>query len=157
MLLPIFEWLENSGIGQAIRTSQWMFPVTESVHLLGLSVIGGVVLLVDMRLLGLGLRRHPVAQIARELHPWLVGSLITMLISGALLFLSESVKCYYSTAFWFKMTSLLLAILFTFTLHRRITKSDEARVGVLWRRMAAVVSVALWSGVGIGGRWIGFS
>jgi hypothetical protein len=157
MLLPIFEWLENSGIGQAIRTSQWMFPVTESVHLLGLSVIGGVVLLVDMRLLGLGLRRHPVAQIARELHPWLVGSLITMLISGALLFLSESVKCYYSTAFWFKMTSLLLAILFTFTLHRRITKSDEARVGVLWSRMAAVVSVALWSGVGIGGRWIGFS
>jgi hypothetical protein len=80
-----------------------------------------------------------------------------MLISGALLFLSESVKCYYSTAFWFKMTSLLLAILFTFTLHRRITKSDEARVGVLWSRMAAVVSVALWSGVGIGGRWIGFS
>ena len=56
-----------------------------------------------------------------------------------------------------KMTSLLLAIIFTFTVRRKVALADEGRVGPLWSRLVAVVSVALWSGVGIGGRWIGFS
>jgi hypothetical protein len=98
-----------------------------------------------------------VAQLARDAQPWLIGSLILMIITGGLLFLSEAIKCYYHDAFWLKMTSLLLAIVFTFTVQRKVTQADEARISPAWSKVVAVVSVLLWSGVGIGGRWIGFS
>jgi len=156
-LLPFFTWCEQSAIGEAIRNSQWLFPVIESVHLLALVLIAGAVLVVDMRLFGLGLRRQPVAQLAREVQPWLIGGLMVMLTTGVLLFLSEAIKCYYSPAFTVKMTSLFLALIFTFTVRRKVALADESRVGPIWSRLVAIVSVALWSGVGIGGRWIGFS
>jgi len=156
-LLPLFMWCERSAVGEAIRSSQWLFPVIEAVHLLALVVIAGAVLVVDMRLFGLGLRRQPVAELAQDAQPWLIGSLLVMLATGFLLFLSEATKCYYSLAFTVKMTSLFLAIIFTFTLHRKVAMADEIRVGPLWSKLVAVVSVTLWSLVGIGGRWIGFS
>jgi hypothetical protein len=157
MLLPVFQWCENVGVGQAIRLSTWLFPAIEGIHLLGLCVIGGSILLVDMRLLGLGLRGEPVAQLARESRPFLIGSLVVMLSTGLLLFSAEAVKCYYSTAFWFKMTSLLLAIVFTFTAWQRVTLADDAQLAPFKGRLAAIISLALWAGVGWGGRWIGFS
>ena len=154
-LLPFFEFCEHSAVGEAIRSSLWLFPVIESFHLLGLVVIGGSVLVVDMRLFGLGLRSQPVAQLARDAQRWLVGSLVVMLASGVLLFTSEATKCYYHAAFWVKMTSLLLAILFTFTVRRRVAAADKA--SPLLSKLVAMASVTLWSAVGIGGRWIGFS
>ncbi|PYU20932.1 MAG: hypothetical protein DMG30_19350 [Acidobacteria bacterium] len=156
-LLSFFQWCEQSGIGEAIRRSAWLFPLIEAIHLLGLGLIGGAVLVVDLRLLGLGLRRQSVAQLARDAQPWLIGSLVLMIITGSLLFLSEAIKCYYHPAFWLKMTSLFLAIVFTFTVQRKVTMADQTRVRPLWGKVVALVSVLLWSGVGIGGRWIGFS
>jgi hypothetical protein len=156
-LLPFFTWCEQSVIGEAIRNSQWLFPVIESIHLLALVLIAGSVLVVDMRLFGLGLRSQPVARLARDAQPWLIGGLTVMITTGVLLFLSEAIKCYYSAAFAVKMTSLFLALVFTFTVRRKVASADEGRVGPLWSKLVAVVSVALWSGVGIGGRWIGFS
>jgi len=150
-LLPLFQWCEKTPAGELIRSSLWLFPVIETFHLLALAVIGGAVLMVDLRLLGLGMRRQPVAQVARDAEPWLIGSLAVMLPTGALLFLSESIKCYYSDAFWVKMTSLALAILFTFTLRRKIALAGSES------KLVALTSLALWSCVGAGGRWIGFS
>ena len=155
MILEIFQAIENSGVGESIRESKWLFPVIECFHLLGLAVIGGAILIVDLRLLGLGLRRQPIPEIARNVQPWLAGSLVVMLISGFLLFTSEATKCYYHEAFWIKMSSLLLAIVFTFTVRRKTAMKKDA--GPLLSRAVALISVALWSGVGIGGRWIGFS
>src|SRR5215472_9547087 len=154
-LLPFFQWCESSGVGEAIRNSSWLFPVIESVHLLGLAVIGGAVLVVDLRLLGFGLRRQPVAPLASDAQRWLVASLAVMLITGTLLFTSEAIKCYYHIAFWVKMTSLLAAIVFTFTVRRKVAMADESRINPLWSKTVGWISVALWSGVGIGGRWIG--
>jgi uncharacterized membrane protein YhdT len=156
-LLTFFQWCEASGIGETIRKSSWLFPVIEAIHLLGLGVIGGAVLVVDMRLLGLGLKRQSAAELTRNAQPWLVGSLVLMIITGGLLFLSEAIKCYYHDAFWFKMSCLFLAIVFTFTIQRKVTMGDETRVSPIWSKVVAVVSVLLWAGVGIGGRWIGFS
>ena len=156
MLLPFFEWCEATTIGQAIRESLWLFPVIESIHLLGLAMIGGALLVVDLRLLGFGLTHQPVALLARSAHPWLVGSLAVMLTTGISLFLSESIRCYYSPPFWTKMELLLVAILFTFTVRRKVALADEKRVGPIWGRVVAFVSLALWFGVGFSGRWIAF-
>lgn len=156
-VLDFFQWCEQSGIGAAIRRSTWLFPLIEAIHLLGLGVIGGAVLVVDLHLLGLGLRRQSVAQLARDAQPWLIGSLFLMFVTGGLLFLSEATKCYYHEAFWFKMASLFLAIVFTFTIQRKVIIASETRLEPVWSKVVAVVSVMLWSGVGVGGRWIGFS
>lgn len=157
MLLPLFQALEDSAIGEAIRNSLWLFPVVEGVHLLGLAVIGGAILVVDLRLLGLGLRGQPVSLLARGVQPWVVGSLVVMGLSGVPLFLSEAIKCYYSAAFWIKMAALLLAVTFTFTVRRTVASAPEGRFPPLWNRAVALISVALWSTVGWGGRWIAFS
>lgn len=157
MLLPLFERLEASAIGEAVRGSLWLFPVVEACHLVGLAVIGGAILVVDFRLLGLTLRSHPVSRLARDMQPWVVGSLVVMILSGIPLFLSEAIKCYYSFAFWTKMTALLGAVVFTFTLRRAVAGAPDGRFPPAWNRAVGLTSIALWSTVGWGGRWIGFS
>jgi hypothetical protein len=156
-LLPFFQWCYQTTIGETIRESTWLFPVIEAFHLLGLGLTGGAVLVVNLRLLGAGLSRQPVAQLAAAVEPWLLGSVTLMFTSGIPLFLSESMKCYYSIPFWVKMTSLLLALLFTFTVHRRVTRAAPASDRSLSARSTALISLGLWFGVAWGGRWIGFS
>src|ERR1022692_4548135 len=156
-VLSFFTWCEGTLLGEAIRESNWLFPAIESLHLLGLAVIGGAVLVMDLRLLGFGIERQPLAQVWRDTRPWLLGSLMVMLVSGLMLFTSEATKLYYHEAFWIKMSSLLLATLFTFTVLRPIALADQARVRPVWRKAVALISILLWSGVGMGGRWIGFS
>ena len=156
-LLPFFQWCYQTAIGEAIRESTWLFPLIEAFHLVGLGLTAGAVLIVDLRLLGVGLTRQPVAQLSAGAEPWLLGSLTLMVMSGTLLFLSESIKCYYSLPFWVKMTSLLLALLFTFTVRRRVTRSGLTSDRPLLGRFTALISLGLWCGVAWGGRWIGFS
>jgi len=155
-LLPFFQWCYQTGVGEGIRNSTWLFPVIEACHLLGLGLTAGAVLLVDFRLLGVGLIRQPVAQLAAVTQPWLLGSVTLMAASGIPLFMSESIKCYYSAAFWIKMTSLVLVLLLTFTIRRRVTQTalgaDRPGLG----RLTAAISLCLWFGVAWGGRWIGF-
>jgi hypothetical protein len=156
-LLAFFTWCENTALGEAIRASLWLFPVIESFHLLALAVIGGAVLLLNLRLLGMGIERQPVAQVWRDTKPWMLSSLVIMLISGMLLFTSEAIKLYYHEAFWVKMTSLALAMLFTFTVVRPVALADPKRISPWWSKTVALISLLLWTGVGVGGRWIGFS
>jgi hypothetical protein len=155
-LLDFFDWCEATTVGLAIRDSLWLFPVIESVHLLALALLGGAVLVVDLRMLNLGLRKQSAAHIAGSAQPWLIGSLATMLVTGVLLFTSESIKCYYSPPFWYKMSFLATAILFTFTVRRKVAAADELRVGPIWGKLVALISLGLWFGVGFSGRWIAF-
>src|SRR5262249_771872 len=108
-------------------------------------------------LLGAGISDQPVDELAKGAQPWLYGGIVLMFASGIPLFLSESIKAYYSFAFWIKMASLFLALLYTFTLRRRVTGGDlvYSRPGLA--RVLAVLSLTLWFGVAWGGRWIGFS
>jgi hypothetical protein len=133
-----------------------MFPAVEAGHLIALAVMGAALLIVDLRLWGLGLRRRSVAEVATSAEPLLVGSLVAMLITGFLLFAAEALRYYYNAAFWFKMIALFFAILFTFTVRRKVVMADQARVGPIWGRLVALVSIAFWSAVGIGAKAIGF-
>jgi len=156
MLLSFFEFCEATTIGTVIRESIWLFPVIETVHLLALALIGGAVLIVDLRLLGQGLRRLSVAEVAEQAHPWFKGSLFVIVASGILLFLSEAMKCYENPAFWAKMAFLLGAVGFALTLRHPRMLAALGPEHALRQRALAVVSIVLWSGVGLGGRFIGF-
>jgi hypothetical protein len=162
MLFPrswfgFFDWIEHTGHGTMIRDSIWQFAAIEAVHLLALAVIGGAVLIVDLRLLGWTLRRQPVKQIARDAEPFLLGSLFMMLLTGYLLMASLAASKYYvNFAFQLKMLFLLLAIVFTFTVRRWLIYKDDTEINPAIAKIVAIVSVLLWSGVGIMGRGIGF-
>ncbi len=155
LLMSFCEWADNSCFGHGIRNSVWLFPFVEIFHLLALGVLGGTILIVNLRLLGIRFQHERVSDLARDVQPWMRGSLVVMLVSGFFLFSSESVKMFGNGAFRVKMVSLVLAILFTFTLHRKVTMSDETQVSPPWRKLAALLSLVLWSGVGLAGRAIG--
>ena len=155
-LLPYFEWVEATALGNAIRQSLWLFPVIEAVHLLGLSVLGGSVLIVDLRMLGAGLRNHAISQIARDAKPWFVGALVVMLLTGWALFASEAIKCYYNFSFWVKITTLPVAIVFAFLIRDRIAARAGMNATAITRAVG-FLSIALWFTVAAAGRWIGFS
>ena len=155
-LLEFCQWLQFSPPLVAMRSSPWLFPVIATIHLMGLSVLGGAVLLVDLRLLGLGLRRQPVAQLARDAERWLFRSLLVMVATGIPLFMCFATKYYYLTFFWVKMASLVLVVAFTVSVRRRVVMAEETRMNPAWGRVVALVSLSLWTTVALGGRYIGF-
>src|SRR5213076_2427430 len=143
------KWSEATALGRVIRNSEYAFPMIEFVHLAALAVIGGAVLIVDMRMLGLGLKKTSVAELAKDAQPYVTASLIVMLMTGIALYSSEATKCYASVAFWIKMASLLLAMIFTYTIKKRVAAGDHAN------KLVGAMSIVLWFGVAWGGRWIG--
>lgn len=155
-LLEFCESVEYSGLVIAMRGLWWFFPVIATIHLLGLAVIGGAVLLVDLRLLGFGVRSQPAAQLVRDAERWLVGSLFVMVATGTLLWMCFATKYYYLAFFWVKLAALIFVVGFTFSVRRRVAMADETSVNPLVRKLVAVASLSLWTTVALGGRWIGF-
>jgi hypothetical protein len=156
-VLDFFEWLQYSALLVAMRGSPWLFPVIACVHLIGLALLGGAVLIVDLRLLGLGLSHQPVARVMRDAERWLLVGLVVMLPTGFLQFMCfAATKYYYLTAFWVKIAALSAALLFTFAVRRRVAlASDETRMSPVWSKIVAVVSLSLWFTVALAGRLIG--
>ena len=157
MVFSFFQWVESTRAHEIISQSTWMFAVIESIHLLGLSVMGGALLVVDLRLFGLGLKDQPIDELARNASPWLTGSLVVMILTGLALFISEPTKCYYSIPFWWKMGFLAAATIFTYSVRRRSTRAAGSPARPFILKLVALASLGLWFGVGAAGRWIGFS
>ena len=149
----LFEVMEATGVGTAIKQSIWLFPAIEAVHLLALATLGGALLVVDLRLLGVGLAAQSTATVERAARPWLIGAITMMIVTGVLIGLSEAVKLYDKQAFWVKMFALAAALIFTFAVRGPVARRNPGSVG----KAVAVVSLGLWLTVAIAGRWIGFS
>jgi hypothetical protein len=154
MLRDWFVALAHSPLGQYTQTSKWAFAVVETVHLLALALLGGAVLILDLRLMGVLLKSESMRQISRDMSRLLLGSLGVMIVTGIALVSEEALKCYNNGAFKWKMILLAAAILFYFTVHRRaVLRQGQDRQ--LRYRVVAAISIALWLGVGIAGRAIG--
>jgi len=154
MFLDFAMWASDSAIGAGIRDSLWLFPVLEAVHLLALALLGGVIIVIDLRLCGIRFGDRSAPLLARDLQAWLAGSLVVLIVTGALLYASEALKCYENPAFKLKMILLMIAVAFTFTV-RQWTLGSE-RASSRWGLFVGGVSMLLWFGVGAGGRGIGF-
>ena len=157
MLLPFFQWCETLWLGRFVVGSNWLFPVIESVHLLALALLGGAILVVDLRMVGLGLSGREVKEIARDARPYMNFALAMMISTGIPLFLSEPIKCYYSPAFWVKMWTLAIALIFTYTYRTETTRLEVVRNTARRQMLVGALSIALWFTVASAGRWIGFS
>src|SRR5262249_40977580 len=134
--LPFFEWCDKSWLGTAVRDNVWAFPIIETFHLLALAVLLGSVLIVNLRVFGLGARFGTLPDIARELTPWMSWSIVIMLASGIPMMMSEPMKCYESTSFPIKMILLAIAIGFHWAVQRKWALGNVAA-----SRPAALVSI----------------
>ena len=155
VVLHFFQWMNDLGPSVAIRESIWLGAIVNVMHLLALAVLAGAVLIVDLRLLGGGMRKRPLAEVARDAQPWVIASLLALLATGIPQLISNAIREYYSFFFWLKMGVLVLALVYTFTVRRQVTLADEGRVGPVWAKVVGFVSIALWAGVAIPARLIG--
>jgi hypothetical protein len=153
-LYPFFDWVAHTGVGIAMRKSTFLFPAVEVAHVLGLTLLLGSVLTVDMRLLGGGIKRQPPSAVAVSISPVFWAGLALAIGTGLILFIGEPVKCFYNAAFWWKMGLLLAAVVYHLTAFRWISRVDSGSAAA--QRAAAILSLSLWFGVGIAGRVIGF-
>jgi hypothetical protein len=152
--LAFCRWCNESFFGHTIRDSAWLFPFVEVFHLLALALLGGILVMLNLSLMGVRFGHASSRELAHELRPWMLGCIVVMLLSGFLLFSTEAVKLYGNWAFQLKMIFLLLALLFTATIHKRVLAAPQAGAAV--RLVTALVSLLLWLGVGLGGRAIGY-
>jgi len=152
-LLPAFEWLQHTYLGETIRHSATLIALLEIVHLIGLTILIGTILMVDLTLLGVGIGRHPVSRIARELDAFTGIGLGIVLASGPFIFCSEAVRCYRTPVFWIKMMLLAIAVVFHFTIHRRVTRAEPPEPRQV-ARIVAGLSLALWFGIALAGKGI---
>ncbi len=151
--LDFFKWCDSTWISQVIRDSTNIFPVVEVFHLFGLTLLLAVVTVVDIRILGFGLRRQSIQTVAKGLEKWGVGAALLTITTGILLFLSEAMKCYANQAFPYKMWFLLAGIVLYFLTHRGITKNTMS-LGMM--KVVAVLTLFVWYGVALAGRAIAF-
>jgi hypothetical protein len=120
--------------------NSWLFPALQSVHVAGLALLVGTLVLLDLRLLGWALRRHTVPELEAQIRPWSRRGLAIMLTTGPVLFAADSTRYLHNPAFLFKMAVLLLALICQFALRRG--------------RLSAFLSLVLWTGAVIAGRAI---
>jgi hypothetical protein len=139
-----------------IRDSQYGMPIAQSVHLVGLTLLLATVLVLNLRLAGGALKDASLDWLAQQLRPWMIGGLIVVLLSGALIFVGTPEKYLASNPFRVKMVTLLLAILFQYAVLRRFAAPDSAPRSRAVRLTVAALSLTLWFTVGWAGRAIAF-
>jgi hypothetical protein len=140
-------------IANPLNESPLVFPTLECFHILGFAFSVGTIAIVDFRLLGVWMRRQTAAELAADLAPWTLFGLAVMLISGPLLFSSDPDMYYLNRSFQIKMVLLVLAIVFHYTIHRRVAFSGASPAQ---SKLVACISLALWVGVIAGGLFIAF-
>src|SRR5260370_5019495 len=123
-----FRGLVNSTWSEAMNRYEWVFPVVKSLNFIGFAMSIGTIAIVDLRLLGLGMRRQTPAELAADLAPWTRVGIAVMLTTGPLMFSTDAVAYHYNPSFQLKMLCLMLALLFHFTLHRRAVAPHVAPV-----------------------------
>ncbi len=139
---PIFSAIDESALAGTIKHSLWIIPWAGAFHLMALGVIGGAVLVSDLRLFGLGVTQRSPAEIDRAMAPWKLGALLVLILSGSLLALGEMMRLFLSPPYWVKMGALVSVVVFTFGARRALI-DESASMG--WGGKAALgISVLLF-------------
>jgi hypothetical protein len=146
--------MQANALTKAMIDNDWLFPAAECVHIASFALAIGTIALADLSLLGVGLRRNAAAQIARGTALWTLTGLVLIIFTGFLLFASDPDMYLRNSAFVTKIVCLALAIVYHYTIHRKVVLSEDgsAMVG----KLVAGVSLALWVSVVFGGLFIAF-
>ena len=161
LLLSFCQWLADTPFSTGIRESTYIYPVIESVHVLSLCMFVGLLLLWDLRLVGITLRRIAVSEVWARLIPWITLGAVLMVISGLFLFASDPVRFYGNIFFRIKALGLFLALLnalaFHFGIERRLVEWDTSAVTPRAAQFAGAASIALWAVIVVTGRFVAYN
>ncbi len=153
--------LESSKLATGIRDSLYLFPLIESFHVLGLGVVFGSIVIVDLRLLGIASIRRPFTRVTSDILRWTWAAFGWTATTGMLMFVTNANVYYHNLFFRTKMALLALAglnmVIFELTSGRTVDRWHKDTAAPLAGRAAAVVSLLLWIMIIFMGRWIGFS
>jgi uncharacterized protein YacL len=120
--LAFFEWLADTSWSVDLHESQYAYPLIESIHVWTMAVFFGSVVMFDLRLLGVALRKVPASEVVDRLLPLTIAAFVIMVISGLLLFYAIPLRSYQSIFFRFKMLLMLLAGLNVWLFLTRLSK-----------------------------------
>ena len=154
------EWLQDTPAATSIRESVWIFPAIETLHLFALIAVVGSSALLDIRLLGLGLKGQPVSKLAGRTLPWALGGFAVMLMTGFSLFASGAGRYYENFPLRLKLLLIFLAganaLLFHFAAYRSVSVWENRATTPLAAKAAGAISILLWFGIVICGRCIAY-
>ena len=156
--LPFWDWVQNWSLSQIIASTNW-FPAIETIHVIAASLMVGAILWVDLRLMGIGATKYSISDLNRELIPWAWGAFTIAVITGVGMFITRASCHVLNPAFQSKMFLLVFAGInmayFHYKLFRTIDQYDHSKSPPRNVKLAGVLSLVLWSGVMLAGRWIG--
>ena len=156
MLEPFFQWMNDLAVSKAIGESIWIYPLVQAIHLLFLALFAGALLIVDLRLMGFGIREQSTARLARDARPWLIVGFLGLVVTGMPQLMQNAMREYFSDFFWLKMYFIPVALIFTFTIRQKVALADESRFTPMVGKLVGLTSVLLWiGGVAIPARLIG--
>jgi len=160
-LAHLCEWLAATRGSIALHESLYAYPLVESVHVLTLCMFVGLAAILDLRLLGLTLRRVAVSEVATRLLPWMVVGFLVMMTTGALLFYAIPVRSFHNVFFRLKMIMLLAAGVNAWVFHarvyRRVFEWDRDPIAPKAARVGGVLSLILWAVIIVSGRMIAYN
>jgi len=160
-LLAFFEWLADTSWSVDLHESQYAYPLIESIHVWTMAVFFGSVVMFDLRLLGVTMRKVPASEVVDRLLPLTIAAFVIMVISGTLLFYAIPLRSYQSIFFRFKMLLMLLAGLNVWIFHSRVYPKvaawDVDGVPPRAAKVAGALSLTLWIGIIFSGRMIAYN
>jgi len=160
VLNDFFMWLTAQTWAQTI-SGTWMFPVLESLHVVGLAVLIGSIAFLDLRLIGVTLRHWTVTRLTREVLPWTWGGFALVMATGVLMFCGGADLYAANPAFRVKLVLLVLAganmLAFHLFAYRSVARWDTGPATILGAKIAGGLSLLFWAGVVVAGRAIAFT
>ena len=157
----VFEWLEAMPSSLALRESIYAYPVMLTSHVVSMCIIAGLLIMMDLRLTGVGNLKTSVSGIQNRLFPWQMLGLATSALSGGLLFYAQPMRFYVNFWFWVKNGLMLLALVnalwFHLTTYKTVERWDTDPIPPVGARLAGAFGLLLWSGVIVTGRMIAYS
>lgn len=159
-LQPFLSWLENTAPATAIRESASLFPWLESIHVLAITAVVGMIAVVDLRLLGLRFRERPVSDLMAQVLPLTRAAFVVAVITGVGMFVTRASEYMQMTPFLAKLVLLGVALVNIWIFHvlavRDIESWDTTVVLPAKAKFAGAASLVLWVAIVACGRWIGF-
>ncbi|MCX2981613.1 hypothetical protein EYC98_12140 [Halieaceae bacterium IMCC14734] len=156
-LEAVFAWSETTVFGYIGKTWGAAFAIVEALHLVGLAVLGGAVIIGDGRLLGLWFTDYSCAEIQRGAQRGFFWGLMLLLGTGLFMACGVAMKIYYMPVFWYKMLALGTGILFAYCIRKPLLTTQPDQLNAWTLRLTGTASLMIWFTVAAAGRWIGFS
>lgn len=145
--------LEGLSLSQWVLGSIWGYPILLTFHSLGLGLLVGLLLVIDLRILGFA-QPLPLSAL-RRLMPWVWVGFTFNALSGIVLFMADATKDYHSNSFRWKIFSIVVGLIIAVYLNRKVLPEDTRETPVL-ARVLAVASLVSWTGAIIAGRLIAY-